>query len=180
MPTQEVKLLVGIPASGKSTWAQQEADFLESEKKTTAIISRDYVRQQLLGITGDEDIDKKTYFSKEREVFNEFVRQVNEAMELGIDVVFVDATHISPQSRRKTLSRLRPDYSTSLVLEVFTTPPEVCADRNETRTGFAKVPKDAIWDMYYHFDVPRKYEFPSDLYGFRRLIIKQRNGGDAI
>ena len=95
--TKEVKIMVGIPGSGKSTFAKQEAQFLEMDGFHVAIISRNEVRKSFVG-DGE-------YFSRENEVFEEFIRQINECLELGIDYVFVDATHISQQSRAKLLGR---------------------------------------------------------------------------
>lgn len=162
--TQEVKVLVGIPASGKSTWIQQEVDRLEEEHKTTCVISRDYVRQSILK-------DGEDYFARETEVFNEFVRQINEAMELGIDVVFVDATHINFASRNKVLSRLVVDPRTNLTFEVMTTSPATCLNRNSLRTGFARVPNSAIQNMARGFKIPNDSEFPEDKWGFNEIKV---------
>ena len=105
--TTELKVMVGVPGSGKSTWVKQEVARIEEEYRTTCVVSRDFVRQSIL-------TDRDSYFDKEVEVFDEFVRQINEAMELGIDVVFADATHISPASRAKLLGRLIVDPHTKL------------------------------------------------------------------
>lgn len=80
--TTELKVMVGVPGSGKSTWIEQEVTRLEDDHRTTCVVSRDFVRKSLLN-------DRDGYFDKETEVFNEFVRQINEAMELGIDVVLL-------------------------------------------------------------------------------------------
>lgn len=162
--TKEVKVLVGIPGSGKSYWASNEAKSLEDDGYTTAIISRDAVRFSM--VKEGED-----YFSHEKEVFTEFIRQINEAMELGIDYVFVDATHISPASRRKLLTRLRPDKKTRLSFQVFKTPLYVCLARNEKREGRARVPDSAICNMSDHFMDIKSEDTPFGLWGFGGVII---------
>lgn len=161
--TQELRVMVGIPASGKSTWAEAEARRLEEEHKTVAIISRDAVRFSMLK-------DGEDYFAHEDEVFEEFIRQVNECMELGIDVVFVDATHISPGSRFKLLSRLVPDPNTHLVFDVMNTPVAECLNRNMNRKGKARVPNSAIRNMVRGFRAPTISEFP-DTMGFKDITI---------
>lgn len=162
--TQEVKLMVGIPASGKSTWIKREVEALENEHKTTAVISRDYVREHMLQPGED-------YFARETEVFNEFVRQINEAIALGIDVVFIDATHVNHASRNKVLSRLVVDPNTSLTLEVMLTSAATCLNRNSKRTGFAKIPNSAIQKMAKSFKVPEISEFPKNRWGFKNIKI---------
>lgn len=161
--TQEVRVMVGIPASGKSTWIKNEVARLEEEHKTVGVISRDIVRFSILN-------DNEDYFAHEDEVFEEFVRQVNECMEVGIDVVFVDATHISSGSRFKLLSRLKPDPNTHLVFEVMDTPLEICLERNEKREGRAKVPEKALRRMAKGVHFPKFTEFPHS-YGFRDISI---------
>ena len=156
--TTELKVMVG---SGKSTFIKQEVARIEEEHRTTCVISRDFVRQSLL-------TDRDNYFDKETEVFNEFVRQINEAMELGIDVVFADATHISPNSRAKLLGRLIADPHTKLTFEVIDVPTEVALKRNAQRTGFARVPDSAIKKG---FSIPTEKEFPKTKWGFSNIKV---------
>ena len=161
--TKEVKIMVGIPGSGKSTFAKQEAQFLEMDGFHVAIISRDEIRKSFVG--------DREYFSRETEVFDEFIRQINECLELGIDYVFVDATHISQQSRAKLLGRLRPDGNTTLTFEVCECGIETCIERNALRTGFAKVPESAIRKMARGYRPPTPAEFELYKYGFKDVKI---------
>lgn len=165
--TIELKVMVGVPGSGKSTWLEREAKFLEADGFHVATISRDEIRKSFIG---DSD-----YFSREREVFEEFIRQINEAMEIGFDYIFVDATHISPASRAKLLGRLRPDPSTNLSFEVIDCGLETCLARNAARTGFARVPDSAITKMHKQFSAPTHKEFETYKYGFNKVIINRHN-----
>lgn len=164
--TQEVKMMVGIPGSGKSTWIEQEVPRIEEEHRTTCVISRDYIRFSML------DPERDDYFTHEIEVFDEFIRQINEAMELGIDVVFIDATHVSPGSRNKVLSKLLPDPHTNLTFEVIRVPVATALNRNAQREGLARVPNSAIQKMARSFRVPSEAEIPADNYGFNKINIK--------
>lgn len=161
--TRELRIVVGIPASGKSTFIWQEVERLEFEGNTVGVISRDTIRFSML----EEGED---YFAREDEVFDEFVRQINEAMEVGIDVVFADATHVSSASRFKLLSRLLPDPNTSLVFEVMDTPVAECLNRNIKREGRERVPNMAIRNMAKGFRKPTMSEFP-DTFGFKDITI---------
>lgn len=162
--TREVKLLVGIPGSGKSYWAKKEAQALEADGFHTAIISRDAIRFSMLKPGED-------YFAHENEVFDEFIRQINEALEIGIDYVFVDATHISPPSRNKTLSRLRPDPRTNLCFEEFHTPVSICIRRNAGREGLAKVPNSAIKNMSAGFRTVSNKEISNYRNQFKKVLV---------
>ena len=163
--TKKLIVMVGIAGSGKSTWIEKEVKFLEQENKTTAVISRDAVRKSLLK-------DTDSYFSHEKEVFDEFVRQINEAMEVGIDVVFADATHINAASRTKLLKRLRPDPNTWLTFKVLDVPVEVAIEQNDKREGFAHVPESAIQRMAKSFTIPDPaVEMPDDCYGFKNVEL---------
>lgn len=162
--TTELKVMVGISGSGKSTFVKQEVERIEEEHRTTCVVSRDYVRQSIL-------TDRDSYFDKETEVFNEFVRQINEAMELGINVVFADATHISPASRAKLLGRLIADPHTKLTFEVIDVPIETALERNAQRTGFARVPDSAIKKMKKGFSIPTEKEFPKTKWGFSNIEV---------
>lgn len=163
--TREVRLMVGISGAGKSTWIGQEIDRLERELMTTCVISWDYIRRQLLKPEDD-------YFANERRVFSQFVREINESLKLGIDFVFVDATHINPASRDKILSKLRPDPNTSLVLEVLPIDVETAIKRNNLRVGFARVSEEAIRKMNKDFVMPTQQEFVNNTYGFKQVILK--------
>ena len=60
--TQELRVMVGIPASGKSTLIEKEVSCLEEERKTTAVVSRDAVRFSMLK-------EGEDYFAHEDEVY---------------------------------------------------------------------------------------------------------------
>ena len=148
---RELRVMVGIPASGKSTWIKEEVAALQREQKTSKVISRDVIRFSMLK---DED----EYFVHEEQVFVEFVRQINEALNSDVNAVFVDATHISKGSRIKLLSKLNPPENTELIFEVMDTPLEECLARNATRTGRACVPETAIRNMAAGFKIPNEDE----------------------
>ena len=162
--TKELTITVGIPASGKSTYLASLAKEREEDGWTTVIISRDAIRFSM--IQPGED-----YFKRENAVFAEFVRQINEAMELGIDWVYVDATHINEASRRKLLKKLRPDPHTSLAFLEFNCPVEVALERNtKKREGLAKVPDEAIINMEHNKTSPENDSYPEDNYGFSHIF----------
>lgn len=150
MKQKNLWLLVGIPGSGKSTWVREQ---LDSEYKHW--ISRDAIRFEVVQ-EGEE------YFSKEKQVFNLFVRAVQADIDNNsITDIYVDATHINEASREKLLGRLKNLDRVNLNAIVFNIPLEVCLERNAQRTGRACVPETAIHGMYMNLTDPaydkRKY-----------------------
>ena len=143
MKQKNLWLLVGIPGSGKSTWVREQ---LDSECKHW--ISRDVIRFGMVQ-EGEE------YFSKEKQVFNLFVRAVQADIDSNfITDIYVDATHLNEASREKLLGRLKNLENVNLNAVVFDIPLEVCLERNAQRTGRAYVPETAIRNMYNNFRNP--------------------------
>ena len=143
MKQKNLWLLVGIPGSGKSTWVHEQ---LDSECKHW--ISRDAIRFEVVQ-EGEE------YFSKEKQVFNLFVRAVQADIDSNfITDIYVDATHINEASREKLLRRLKNLENINLNAVVFDISLETCLERNAQRTGRACVPETAIRNMYNNFRNP--------------------------
>lgn len=149
--TQEIKVLCGIPASGKSTFALKDSAYMEEENKTTAVISRDAIRFSMLK-------DGEDYFAHEKETFEEFVRQINECIECGVAVIYIDASHLNAPSRNKILSRVHGNKNITLSFEVFMIDEQLALERNSFRQGRACVPASAIRNMLESFHAPTKEE----------------------
>lgn len=149
-------IMVGIPASGKSTFIATHDNFFNERK---AVISRDNVRFSMIK-EGD------SYFSREKEVFNEFIRQIKISLEENFDTI-VDATHINAGSRSKLLRALGDSLKNiEINAIVIRTPLDVALERNSKREGLSLVPESAIRDMYSHFTIPTLDE------GFDNIWIK--------
>ena len=159
----KIILMCGIPASGKSTYIRAS---MEREGVFAIRVSRDDIRRALVG----EDVNNSSYFSKEGEVFSNFVNLINESIDDDVEDIYIDATHINPPSRKKVLSRIKNRENLNLEVVVLTVPLEVAQARNSKRTGFAKVPKTAIANMARDFVLPTIEEFAP--LGFKSVNIK--------
>ena len=143
MNNPKLMIMVGLPGSGKSTFARHYVE--QSPLMSTIWVSRDDIRYSFLS-DGDE------YFSKEKEVFDFFVKAINEGLEKGKKVI-ADATHLNSRSRKKLLSRITVP-NIQIEAWVMDTPLEECLKNNAKRSGRACVPDKVIFDMFQNFEYP--------------------------
>ena len=126
-------IMVGVPGSGKSTWAKNNLIGIK-------YVSRDRVRFSLLSDTDE-------YFSKEKLVFQKFVDEISSNITNGYSVV-ADATNLNRQSRFKLVSAINTKQKYNIVFVYMNTSLETCLARNSTREGREKVPNLSIHSMY--------------------------------
>lgn len=138
-------LMVGVPGAGKSTFTKE----LEKENEDCVIVSRDIIRFSL--VNEDEE-----YFSKENEVFKEFINQINENLK-NHRMVVADATHLNYNSRSKVLSKITENCIKNAI--IIKTPLEKCLENNELRKGTrAYVPRSVIKRMSEQLTIPDETE----------------------
>ncbi len=142
-------LMVGAPGSGKSTYLAKH------NIPNSIVISRDKIRFGMLN-------DGEPYFSKETEVYEEFVKEIAEALgQSNIDHVFVDQTSLDEGARAKLLNAIsgrRARYD-ELNAIVFKLPLEQVLEQNAQRTGRALVPEDSVIQMYNKMTIPTTDEY---------------------
>ena len=137
MKNKTLWLMVGAPGSGKSTFAKEEL----MRDETWAYISRDEIRYEYL----EPDDDN---FAKEDIVFNQFVTEINDALESNeFHDVIADATHLHEPSRMKLLCRLNLN-GIDVIPVVMRTLSIICEQRNKLRQGRAQVPEKALNSMW--------------------------------
>lgn len=127
-------MLVGLPGSGKSTYAKQLDDYI--------IHSSDAIREELTGDASDQNLNSK--------VFETLHKRVKKDLVAGNNVIY-DATNIS-WKRRKAFVRELNKINCEKICKVIATPFEVCLKQNNSRDR--KVPFDVIDRMYKNFDIP--------------------------
>lgn len=135
-------VLIGTPASGKSTYAKEHPEMVW--------ISRDEIRNEIVGLDRAEQEGRTvSYFSKEDTVYNIFITAIQKNLSEGKDVI-ADATHIDNKARAKLFRMLDSKgilYDEAIAI-IFLTRPEVCIERNRRRKGWRRVPDHVIKEMY--------------------------------
>lgn len=140
----DLHILIGLPASGKSTYAEKHQD------ENTEVFSSDKYRESHPGITHPE-------------VFNYLHKNIKQALQNGHDCIF-DATNLSRKHRIELITSVRK-YADAIVAHLFLVPMHVCIERNEHRENKHEVTPDVIHRMISSFQPPWYSE------GFDEIII---------
>ena len=155
MKRKKVFLMCGVPASGKSTFVQQNMN-----PATDVWCSRDLVRFSMISEDEEYFAREPEVFAREPEVFATWIKNINDALALdSVENIFVDATHLNKASRLKTLGRLNLENA-DVVPVVVLTSLQTCFLRNKKREGRARMPSSVIRRMYSSFVHPTLEEFP--------------------
>lgn len=136
-----VYFMVGIPGSGKSTWAG-------SNLPGAVVVSTDDIREELFG-------SADAAHSSQR-VFTLAHRRVIEALKNGSDVVY-DATNITPKARGRLLAKLNASgVEYEAVAVVIHATPEKAVEQQKGRD------RKVSWPIVRHFHklfvLPQKEE----------------------
>lgn len=132
-------MLVGIPASGKSTFAS----ICPCPK--TVILNSDNLRKELFGY--------ENYQDKNVELFEEMERRAILALKQGLDVIY-DATNLSSKRRRNLLFSLPKNTFKSCWYFPCNPTTSIARQKNRDR----KVPIEVIEKMYRSLQVPMYHE----------------------
>ena len=138
-------MLIGLPASGKSTIAKEI-----SKSEDAEIVSSDEIRKELLGDINDQ--------SQNELVFKEVGKRIKDRLKVG-NVIY-DATNIDYKKRRAFLQQLNK-MEVKKIAVLIATPYEECLERNAKRKR--SVPEYVIKRMYHNFYIPQKYEGFDDI-----------------
>jgi predicted kinase len=133
-----VILLVGLPASGKSTWAR--------EQRLPALSS-----DELRGLLMDDQTDQ-TIHSRVFALVRNLLRQ---RLQLGRPVTCIDATNLTPRERRPYIKTAQL-YGAVAEAVWFDVPLSVCLERNNMRARV--VPEEAIRAMAGRLTAPSPKE----------------------
>jgi predicted kinase len=139
----KVIVLIGLPGSGKSTWARHQGH---------TILSSDEMRLTLSGDETNQAIHGK--------VFGAIRHLLKARLEIGGQTTIIDATNIRRRDRKPWL-KLALTFNAETEAVFFHPPLETTLQRNRQRTRV--VPEDVIRAMAARLQPPTKEE------GFHRV-----------
>lgn len=148
--TNELYLLVGIPCSGKSTYANKC-----HRNSNTIIISSDDIRKEL---TGSYEFSKQT----NNLIFDIAKERTRVALSNGFNVVF-DATNIIKKYRNDFV-KISKNCGCKINAIVFDTLLSECLKRNIKRNSERKISEDILVMMYKNRDSVGIKEGFSEIY----------------
>jgi len=126
----------GLPGSGKTTWALEQLD----QNPTWVRANRDTIRTAMFSETN------KWRPSKEKKVSQQECNIVESALSMGRSVI-IDDTNLSNRTMA-TWNGIANKYHVTLKVQDFTTVPlQTCIDRDNLRTGKARVGSAVIQNM---------------------------------
>lgn len=141
MKSPVIAMLCGLPASGKSTYANELA-----KNMNATVLSSDALRLEMFGDETDQDHNQQ--------VFQELHKRVKEHLRSGKNVIY-DSTNISSKRRRGFLEELKKiDCFKECI--IIATPYEQCLENNMSRER--KVPEWVIERMYRKWQTPWYFE----------------------
>lgn len=140
---QQIVLLIGLPGSGKSTYAGRLG---------TSVLSSDAVRLLLADDERDQTIHAR--------VFGTIRYLLRQRLAIHRPVTYIDATHLI-RAERQPYFEIAREHGCGVEAVYFNVPLEICRERNRQRTR--QVPDDVLMAM------AEKLEPPTLAEGFNRI-----------
>lgn len=150
-------IMIGCPASGKDTWAEQMIENYEN----IVMHSSDSIRAELYG---DESIQ-----GDPNKIFTLMVRRTIEDLECGKNVIY-NATNVSRRNRKTIIAMAKKIPNITIIAVVMATPIEICKERNAARER--QVPE------YVYTKMLARWETPLYIEGFD--LIRVEHSHDSL
>ena len=152
-------VMVGLPGSGKSYWANKLYIDNEQLHEPTVILSSDAYRKKLYGDESDQ--------THNNEVFCELYHDMRKYLLDGKSVIF-DATNTTLKARRRIFNEIHGIENINYIIAYVICPPiEKCYEQNNMRERRVQ---NYVIDKFY-----RSFQFPQKFEGFDMIWINDGN-----
>lgn len=136
---QELHILSGLPASGKTTYAEK----LVEQYPSLIHLSRDKIRAEIR-----KELKSEEYFpTSQSEEWANWIKIINENIILNSSVI-IDQTTLGSGSLKKLLESIIVPEKSIIFVHLFLVSLAECQFRNGFRTGFEYVPPNVIQKMH--------------------------------
>lgn len=146
----DLYILVGVPGSGKSYYAEKTAAALHND---SVIVSSDQIRKELFGDEASQQDNAA--------VFRIFHKRIDTYLAEG-KTVFADATNITLKAR-KPIIEIGKKHKSKIFARVFNIPVEECIKRDAER---ARTVGEAVINKMI-----RNFQFPQTFEGIDKVIV---------
>ena len=162
----DLYVMVGLPGSGKSTWANNKGcEIMSSDKIRKKLFgnealqyTEEYIRKCCKESENLSDQDKRKLANKN--VFKKLDYETVKALKNGKNVIY-DSTALSAYSRKNIIEKFKP-FADRIVCVYMDTDLSICLQRNRSRER--TVPESVIKDMSKRLNIPTEKE------GFAEII----------
>lgn len=137
-------IVMGAPGAGKTTWCRH---YLKTHK--AEYISRDEIRFILVK-------ENEPYFSKEKQVYKEFIKKIDNAL-FQNKTVIADQTSLNKAARAKLINSLK-NKPNEIIAVYLKNSLETILEQNAKRTGRSRVPEDSVINMFNSIEKPTRDE----------------------
>ncbi|MBO5327982.1 MAG: ATP-binding protein [Clostridia bacterium] len=146
----ELILTVGIPACGKSTLSKKY------KEEGYCVLSSDEIRAELQQKIDANELRLPDNTNLNAATFDQVKSRAIAALKVGRSV-YVDATNLG-RKRRINFLRGLYKFDCKLICMLFVVQPKICMERNTLRQGYARVPDEAMYNMFCSFECPNYWE----------------------
>lgn len=152
-------IMVGLPGSGKSYWANNLYNELNQSLEPTVILSSDNYRKKMYGDESDQ--------THNNEVFSALYSDMRKYLSDGKNVIF-DATNTTLKARRRIFNEIHGIKDINYIIAYVICPPiEKCYEQNNMRERRVQ---NYVIDKFY-----RSFQFPQMFEGFDMIWVNDGN-----
>lgn len=158
-------LLIGPPASGKSTYGK---NILKKIPQPAAYISKDEIRIKYFQKRNIQ-MTKENMFSREETISRNFTNKIQQCINGDINCI-IDSYNNNPQSRAMLFSKLKLKENDIIVAINFRASFDTCLERNAKRPYIEKLSISELRKIYFSTSYVNQLKSPNELTVYNHIV----------